>query len=68
VPSSYLIKLLKSAILCHEGTNRFLIDGFPRGNENLDVWEKEGMNSLIEVSTILYFECSNEEMTKRLVN
>jgi len=43
VPSAYLIKLLKKAILSHEGTNRFLIDGFPRGNENLDVWESEGM-------------------------
>ncbi len=58
---------MKKAILTHEGTNRFLIDGFPRGTENLTAWESEGMNNLIEVSTILYFECSNEEMTKRLV-
>ncbi len=38
VPSIILIKLLKKAMEEIGWDKRFLIDGFPRGQENVDVW------------------------------
>ena len=41
------------------GTKKFLIDGFPRNEDNLDGWEKE-MNDKSEVKFVLFFECPEE--------
>ena len=39
--------------------NKFLIDGFPRNEDNLTGWEKQ-MNGKADVKFVLFFECPEE--------
>ena len=64
ISSSTLIKVLKGYIINPLYT-KIVVDGFPRNQEDIDIWEKE-MKDKIEVKGALYIEVSNEEMTKRL--
>ena len=65
ISSETLMKVLKTYVI--NCTNKkILIDGYPRNQENIDVWEKE-MNDLVNVRAALYIEVSNEEMKKRLL-
>lgn len=64
VPSEVTIKLLQKAML-DTGNDRFLIDGFPRNEENRAAFENV---TKIEPEFVLFFECSEEEMEKRLLN
>ena len=66
VPVKITCSLLKKAMDESGKNNIFLIDGYPRNQENIDVWEKE-MKDEVEVKGALYIEVSNEEMTKRLL-
>ena len=43
-----------------------MLDGFPRGQENMDVWEKV-MAKWVDLKTILYFDCEENELVKRLL-
>ena len=65
ISSSTLMKVLKEYIINSEN-KKILVDGYPRNQENIDVWEKE-MKDLVEVKGALYIEVSNEEMKKRLL-
>ena len=65
ISSSTLMKVLKEYIV-HSRNKKILVDGYPRNQENIDVWEKE-MKDLVEVKGALYIEVSNEEMKKRLL-
>ena len=65
ISSSTLMKVLKEYIL-NSKNKKILVDGYPRNQENVDVWEKE-MKDLVEVKGALYIEVSNEEMKKRLL-
>ena len=65
ISSTTLMKVLKEYIMNSEN-KKILVDGYPRNQENIDVWEKE-MKDLVEVKGALYIEVSNEEMTKRLL-
>ncbi len=38
---------------------KFLIDGFPRNEDNLTGWEKQ-MSDVAEVKFVLFFECSED--------
>ncbi len=38
---------------------KFLIDGFPRNEDNLAGWEKQ-MGDVADVKFVLFFECSEE--------
>lgn len=38
---------------------RFLIDGFPRNEDNLQGWNKV-MDDNADVKFVLFFDCSNE--------
>lgn len=38
---------------------RFLIDGFPRNQDNLQGWNTE-MDGKADVKFVLFFDCSNE--------
>jgi len=49
-----------------KGKWKFLIDGFPRNQDNLQGWEKD-MNDFADVRTVLYFECSEKVMLQRLL-
>ena len=65
ISSETLMKVLKEYIL-NSRIKKILVDGYPRNQENIDVWEKE-MKDLVEVKGALYIEVSNEEMKKRLL-
>lgn len=64
VPSEVTIKLLQRAMLENENT-KFLIDGFPRNEENRAAFERV---TKIEPEFVLFFNCSEEEMERRLLN
>lgn len=40
-------------------SNKFLIDGFPRNQDNLQGWNKT-MDGKADVSFVLFFDCNNE--------
>ena len=65
ISSSTLMKVLKEYIL-NSRNKKILVDGYPRNQENVDVWEKEMKGQVNEVGA-LYFEVSNEEMKKRIL-
>ncbi|GAA0155897.1 hypothetical protein Leryth_000088 [Lithospermum erythrorhizon] len=63
VPSEVTIKLLHRAML-ESGNDKFLIDGFPRNEENRAAFEAV---TKIEPAFVLYFDCPEEEMERRLL-
>ncbi|XP_074591457.1 UMP-CMP kinase 3-like isoform X2 [Curcuma longa] len=63
VPSEVTVELLRKAIL-ESGNNKFLIDGFPRNEENRAAFENV---TKLEPEFILFFDCSEEEMEQRLL-
>ncbi|PWA83658.1 P-loop containing nucleoside triphosphate hydrolases superfamily protein [Artemisia annua] len=63
VPSEVTIKLLERAILENEN-DKFLIDGFPRNEENRAAFEAV---TNVEPEFVLFFDCPEEEMEKRLL-
>ncbi|KAK2989112.1 hypothetical protein RJ640_018901, partial [Escallonia rubra] len=64
VPAEMIIKLLQQAME-ESITKKFLIDGFPRNNENRAAFENI---TKLEPEFVLLFECSNEVMRSRLLN
>ncbi|GKV06248.1 hypothetical protein SLEP1_g18148 [Rubroshorea leprosula] len=64
VPSEVTIKLLQKAML-ESGNDKFLIDGFPRNEENRAAFEAV---TKIEPAFVLFFNCPEEEMERRLLN
>nr|GEU47629.1 UMP-CMP kinase 3 [Tanacetum cinerariifolium] len=63
VPSEVTIKLLERAIAENEN-DKFLIDGFPRNEENRAAFEAL---TKVEPEFVLFFDCPEEEMEKRLL-
>ncbi|XP_040992747.1 UMP-CMP kinase 3-like [Juglans microcarpa x Juglans regia] len=64
VPSEVTIKLLQRA-MTESGNDKFLIDGFPRNEENRAAFEDV---TKIEPAFVLFFDCSEEEMERRLLS
>eukprot|EP01018_Ginkgo_biloba_P027948 Gb_40483 [translate_table: standard] len=64
VPSEVTVELLQRAMQESEN-EKFLIDGFPRNEENRAAFE---CVTGIEPEFILYFDCPEEEMERRLLN
>lgn len=64
VPSELIVKLLLKAMLA-SGNDKFLIDGFPRNEENRQVFESV-IN--IEPEFLLFIDCPEEEMERRILN
>ncbi|CAB4428846.1 unnamed protein product [Rhizophagus irregularis] len=62
VPMEVTITLLEKKII-ESDSNRFLIDGFPRQLDQALAFEKE----VVESTLIIYLECSEEVMLKRLL-
>eukprot|EP00825_Cyclidium_porcatum_P011473 TRINITY_DN15896_c0_g1_i1.p1 TRINITY_DN15896_c0_g1~~TRINITY_DN15896_c0_g1_i1.p1 ORF type:complete len:117 (-),score=24.91 TRINITY_DN15896_c0_g1_i1:49-399(-) len=44
----------------------FLIDGFPRGMENYNVWEKN-LGELVDFQFAIQLDCSIDTMVKRVI-
>jgi UMP-CMP kinase len=63
VPSHVTISLLDKA-MTDSGKRRFLIDGFPRNEENRSAFEKQ---TATEPEFILFFDCPEDVMEKRLM-
>eukprot|EP00268_Persea_americana_P036859 TRINITY_DN3638_c0_g1_i6.p1 TRINITY_DN3638_c0_g1~~TRINITY_DN3638_c0_g1_i6.p1 ORF type:complete len:327 (+),score=49.89 TRINITY_DN3638_c0_g1_i6:127-981(+) len=64
VPSEITVKLIQRAIQSSE-SYKFLIDGFPRSDENRIAFERViGM----EPEVVLFFDCPEEEMVKRVLS
>lgn len=59
VPVEITIALLRKAME-KSSTKKFLIDGFPRNENNLDGWEREMTEDKCEVKFVLFFECPEE--------
>lgn len=64
VPSEVTIRLLQQAMQ-DSGNDKFLIDGFPRNEENRAAFERV---TGIEPTFVLYFDCPEEEMERRLLS
>ncbi|KAJ8445116.1 LOW QUALITY PROTEIN: hypothetical protein Cgig2_029488 [Carnegiea gigantea] len=63
VPAEVTIKLLQKAIQ-ESDNDKFLIDGFPRNEENRAAFES--ITGIVP-EFVLFFDCSEEEMEKRLL-
>ena len=67
VPIAITCKLIKVAM--EEAgweKKRFLIDGFPRSQDNLQGWNK-AMVGKVNTTHVLYFECDEDTLTKRIL-
>lgn len=64
VPSEVTVKLLQKAMQESEN-DKFLIDGFPRNEENRAAFENV---TGIQPEFILFFHCPEEEMLRRILN
>jgi len=67
VPSTTLVKLMKNKIEKDGWSGHYLIDGFPRGIENIRAWYAI-MTDTVHIDSLFYFDCSIEVMEKRLLN
>uniref|UniRef100_A0A0N4ZN38 UMP-CMP kinase n=1 Tax=Parastrongyloides trichosuri TaxID=131310 RepID=A0A0N4ZN38_PARTI len=64
VPVEITCKLLRNAMTQAKDVKGFLIDGFPRNQDNLDGWEKE-MNECANVQFVLNLICPEEVCINR---
>lgn len=65
VPSVVTVNLLKNAIE-KSGKDKFLVDGFPRNEENNASW-KENMAPHVNTKLVLFFECPEKVLESRLL-
>eukprot|EP00127_Corallochytrium_limacisporum_P003678 Clim_evm10s152 gene=Clim_evmTU10s152 len=63
VPVEITVQLLKNAMEASD-KSKFLIDGFPRNNDNLDGWYKV-MGDAANVEAVLFFDCPEETCLER---
>merc|ERR1711902_477178 len=71
VPVEITVGLIKRAMMKEMAQNEkftFIIDGFPRNYNNLGGWNKICGGTFATVPFLLHFECSEEEMTKRIMD
>lgn len=54
ISSSLMVKLIREKIESFNFGGRYLLDGFPRGQENMDVWEQE-MSKWVNLKSVIYF-------------
>ena len=64
INSERVLFYLKEAILSSEIKN-ILIDGYPRNNENLEIWDKN-MKNIVEIKAVLFFDGNHDIMMKRI--
>ena len=54
-----LCKAMEAAMSHDPSATRFLIDGFPRNQDNLDGWER-AMSDKVNLLFVLFFDCSDD--------
>ena len=65
VSSAELLGFVKDEFKNFKG-KKVLLDGFPRNQENIDVWDKT-MNDVCVLKGVLYLEASKETMKTRML-
>ena len=65
ISSERVLFYLKDAI-SKSSNKKILVDGYPRNQENMDVWDKV-MKDAVDVKAALFFDCPAEEMKKRIL-
>lgn len=66
VPSELLVGLVRKAMQAKGWSQkRFLIDGYPRNEENVRVWDQKMPD--VKVLCLLFIECSEEVLTQRIL-
>jgi UMP-CMP kinase len=65
VPVAVTLDLIKNAME-RSRAKRFLIDGFPRNEDNLEGWEGAMKDSCI-VDSILFLDCPEDECERRII-
>ncbi|CAD6996370.1 unnamed protein product [Ceratitis capitata] len=63
VPVEVTCSLLEKAMQ-NSGKNRFLIDGFPRNQDNLDGWTRQ-MADKVNFQFVLFFNCNEDTCVER---
>lgn len=58
------LSLLQQKISSFSNGETFLIDGFPRNEENLRGWDESMGN--VDILQVLHFTCSDQEMRRRI--
>jgi len=66
VPSSITVTLVQRA-MASSTNNKFLIDGFPRNEENIRTWEGI-IGDQAQVQFMLFYECSEDECVRRILS
>ncbi|CAI8010155.1 UMP-CMP kinase [Geodia barretti] len=66
VPVEITIALLGKAME-RIGAKKFLIDGFPRNEDNLDGWEREMTEDKCDVKFVLFFDCPEDVCIERAI-
>uniref|UniRef100_F1L7M7 UMP-CMP kinase n=2 Tax=Ascaris TaxID=6251 RepID=F1L7M7_ASCSU len=67
VPVEITCKLLENAMDASPSAKGFLVDGFPRNQDNLDGWVRE-MGTKAKVHFVLYLSCPEDVCTSRCLN
>ena len=57
VSSDLMVRIIQEKVERNNYGGRYLLDGFPRGQENVDVWEKL-MASMVNLRAVLVFDCT----------
>lgn len=63
VPVEVTCSLIEAAMK-KSSNDKFLIDGFPRNQDNLDGWNRQ-MSDKVDFQFVLFFNCADEECIKR---
>jgi len=68
VPVEITVNLLRNAMLAarEKGTTKFLVDGFPRNEDNVQGWDKVIGDSM-DIRGVLFFDLALEEMERRVL-
>ncbi|KAK9890173.1 hypothetical protein WA026_008977 [Henosepilachna vigintioctopunctata] len=64
VPVEITCSLLEKAMMAKSEMNKFLIDGFPRSENNLNGWN-DSVDKKVKLLFVLYFDCPLEICTER---
>jgi len=65
VPVAVTVSLIKAAME-KSGATRFLVDGFPRNQDNLQGWQ-DTMSELADVEFVLFYDTDDETRLGRLL-
>eukprot|EP00928_Gymnodinium_smaydae_P039394 TRINITY_DN26925_c0_g2_i1.p1 TRINITY_DN26925_c0_g2~~TRINITY_DN26925_c0_g2_i1.p1 ORF type:complete len:529 (+),score=107.75 TRINITY_DN26925_c0_g2_i1:25-1587(+) len=66
VPGEITVCLMQKAMISAAGKERFLIDGFPRNQDNVDTWKKV-IGDAATVSAVFFLDASESVMEARLL-